>query len=98
MALLGERHAGAAAGCDDVVMVTLGTGVGGAAMIGGRLLRGRHFQAGCLGGHLPVRFDGRRCICGAVGCVETEASDGRCRRFAVPGPGSRIVRCTFAGV
>ena len=74
MALLGERYAGAARGFDDVVTVTLGTGVGGAAMIGGRLLRGKHFQAGCLGGHLPVAFAGRECICGAIGCVEAEAS------------------------
>jgi glucokinase len=74
MALLGERHAGAAQGWDDVVMVTLGTGVGGAAMIDGRLLRGKHFQAGCLGGHLGAKFDGRGCVCGAVGCVEAEAS------------------------
>jgi glucokinase len=73
MALLGEAHCGAARGVDDVVMLTLGTGVGGAAMVAGRLLRGRHFQAG-LGGHLPVLFDGRACICGASGCVEAEAS------------------------
>jgi glucokinase len=74
MALLGEWYGGAAQGCDDVVMVTLGTGVGGAAMIGGRLLRGRHLQAGCMGGHIPARFDGRTCTCGAIGCVEAEAS------------------------
>jgi len=74
MALLGEHYAGVARGIDDVVMVTLGTGIGGAAMIGGRLLRGRHFQAGCLGGHLPVRLDGRTCTCGAIGCAESEAS------------------------
>ena len=73
MALLGERHCGAARGFDDVVMLTLGTGVGAAAMMGGQLLRGKHFQA-CLGGHLPVRFDGRPCICGSAGCLETEAS------------------------
>lgn len=73
MALLGEANYGAARGFDDVVMLTLGTGVGGAAMMGGRLLRGRHFQA-CLGGHLPVLFDGRACICGNSGCVEAEAS------------------------
>lgn len=70
MALLGERHASAAQGFDDVVMVTLGTGVGGAAMMQGRLVRGKHFQGGCLGGHLPARFDGRECICGNIGCVE----------------------------
>lgn len=74
LALLGERHAGAARGFDDVVMVTLGTGIGGAAMIGGQLLRGKHFQAGCLGGHFPVLFDGRKCSCGNLGCVEAEAS------------------------
>ena len=74
MALLGERHAGAARGCDNVVMITLGTGIGGAAMIEGRLLRGKHAQAGCLGGHLPARVDGRQCTCGAIGCLEAEAS------------------------
>ena len=74
LALLGEHGAGAARGVDDVVMMTLGTGVGGVAMIEGRLLRGRHFQAGVLGGHLVARFDGRPCTCGGVGCVEAEAS------------------------
>jgi len=74
MALLGERYAGAARGYDDVVMITLGTGVGGAAMIEGKLLRGKHAQAGCLGGHLPAKVGGRACTCGAVGCTEAEAS------------------------
>ncbi len=74
MALLGERHAGAGRGCDNVVMITLGTGIGGAAMIEGKLLRGKHAQAGCLGGHLPARVGGRPCTCGAIGCVEAEAS------------------------
>ena len=74
LALLGERYAGAARGTGDAVMMTLGTGVGGVAMIGGRLLRGKHFQAGVLGGHLVADFEGRPCTCGAVGCVEAEAS------------------------
>lgn len=90
LALLGERQSGAAEGFDDVVMITLGTGIGGAAMIEGRLVRGRHFQAGCLGGHLPVRFDGRPCSCGGVGCVEAEASTAflpdQCREW--PGFGA----------
>ncbi len=73
-ALLGEYYAGAARGFDDVVMMTLGTGVGGAAMINGRLLHGKHFQAGCLGGHLGVNYRGRVCTCGNVGCLESEAS------------------------
>jgi glucokinase len=74
MALLGERHVGAARGCDNLVMITLGTGIGGAAMIEGKLLRGKHAQAGCLGGHLPAKVGGRICTCGAVGCMEAEAS------------------------
>lgn len=74
LALLGERHAGAAQGIDDVVMFTLGTGIGGVAMIGGKLLKGKHGQAGVLGGHVPVNFSGRRCTCGNIGCAESEAS------------------------
>jgi glucokinase len=57
-----------------VVMITLGTGIGGAAMIEGKLLRGKHGQAGCLGGHLLAKVGGRLCTCGAVGCTEAEAS------------------------
>jgi glucokinase len=74
MALLGEYYAGAARGSSDVVMMTLGTGIGGVAMVEGRLLRGKHSQAGCLGGHIPVLFTGRACSCGAIGCAEAEAS------------------------
>lgn len=74
LALLGEHLAGAAQGAQDVVMVALGTGIGGAAMLGGKLLVSRSGHAGSLGGHLPVRLDGRTCTCGAVGCAEAEAS------------------------
>jgi glucokinase len=74
MALLGESYAGAARGFTDVVMMTLGTGIGGVAMIEGKLLRGKHAQAGCLGGHIPAVFNGRPCTCGAIGCAEAEAS------------------------
>jgi glucokinase len=74
MALLGESYGGAARGFADVVMMTLGTGIGGVAMVEGKLLRGKHFQAGCLGGHIPVLFTGRTCSCGAIGCAEAEAS------------------------
>ena len=74
MALLGEAYGGAAKGYSDVVMMTLGTGIGGVAMIEGKLLRGKHSQAGCLGGHLPVLFNGRVCNCGNIGCAESEAS------------------------
>jgi glucokinase len=73
MALLGEFYAGAAQNFTEVVMMTLGTGIGGVAMIEGKLLRGKHAQAGCLGGHIPVLFTGRPCTCGAIGCAESEA-------------------------
>lgn len=80
MALLGEHYAGSAKDSDDVVMMTLGTGIGSAAMIRGHLLRGAHFQAGCLGGHFPVNFRGRLCSCGNIGCAEAEAGG-----WALPG-------------
>jgi glucokinase len=87
MALLGEVYAGAARGVADVVMITLGTGIGGAAMIEGKLLRGKHAQAGCLGGHIPVLFTGRKCTCGSVGCAEAEASGWALPLIAKEWPG-----------
>jgi len=74
LALLGEWYAGSGTSSNDIVMMTLGTGIGGVAMIDGRLLVGKHFQAGCLGGHLAARFDGSACNCGGIGCAESEAS------------------------
>lgn len=77
MALLGEWQHGAGKGCSDLVMVTLGTGIGSAVLIGGELLIGKHFQAGNLGGHFVVNHKGTVCTCGNVGCVEAEASTWR---------------------
>jgi glucokinase len=74
MALLGERYGGAAQDSNDIVMMTLGTGIGGAAMMHGVLMRGAHSQAGCLGGHIPVNYKGRLCTCGNIGCAEAEAA------------------------
>jgi glucokinase len=74
MALIGEWQHGAGRGCDNLVMLTLGTGLGTSAIIQGRVLRGKHGQAGCLGGHLTVRYGGRPCTCGNHGCAEAEAS------------------------
>jgi glucokinase len=96
MALLGERHAGAARGCDNVVMITLGTGIGGAAMIEGKLLRGKHAQAGCLGGHLPAKVGGRPCTCGAIGCLEAEASGWSLPFLASEWPGFSASRLAGA--
>lgn len=87
MALLGEAFGGAAKGYSDVVMMTLGTGIGGVAMIEGELLRGKHAQAGCLGGHIPVAIEGRECSCGALGCAESEASGWALPRLLREWPG-----------
>jgi glucokinase len=74
LALLGEHAFGAGRGAEDVVMVTLGSGIGGAALLGGRLLQSRHGLAGTIGGHFPVVLDGRICSCGNRGCAESEAA------------------------
>lgn len=73
-ALAGEWRFGAALGCRSTVMMTLGTGIGAAAIIDGVPLRGQHGQAGCLGGHLTANLDGQICPCGNIGCAESEAS------------------------
>lgn len=73
-ALVGEWQYGAGRGTDNLVMVTIGTGVGSAALVNGRLLKGSHYLAGNLGGHQIIRFDGVLCNCGNVGCLESEAS------------------------
>jgi glucokinase len=87
MALLGEYIAGAGRGVEDIVMITLGTGIGGAAMMNGELVRGKHAQGGCLGGHLPALFSGRKCTCGAIGCTEAEASGWALPLIAAEWPG-----------
>ena len=87
MALLAEQYAGAAQGVQDVVMITLGTGIGGAAMMLGKLVRGAHAQAACIGGHLPVNYRGHECACGNIGCAEAEASGWSLPRIVRETPG-----------
>ena len=87
MALLGEAYAGAARVFRDVTMMTLGTGIGGAALMDGSLVRGKHAQAGCLGGHLPAVFNGRLCACGNIGCAEAEAGGWAIPAIAREWPG-----------
>lgn len=74
-ALLGEAFAGSGRGCTDLVMLTLGTGVGGAAISQGQLYRGSNSEHPEIG-HMPVMFDGPDCYCGAKGCLEALASGG----------------------
>jgi glucokinase len=73
-ALVGEWKYGAGTGTDHLVMITIGTGVGSAVLMDGRLLKGSRYMAGNLGGHQNIRYDGGPCNCGNIGCLESEAS------------------------
>ncbi len=70
---LGEGWCGAASGVDNYLAMVVSTGVGGGLVIDGRLLDGIEGNAGHIG-HLIVLPGGRRCECGAHGCLEAEAS------------------------
>lgn len=73
-ALLGEWRYGNGKGVNNVVLMNLGTGIGTSAVMNGKILRGKHFQAGILGGHFMVNLKGDQCNCGNYGCAEAEAS------------------------
>jgi glucokinase len=73
-ALVGEWQYGAGRDYDNIAMITLGTGLGSAVLLNGRLLRGHNFIAGNLWGHISVNLNGTLCNCGNIGCLETEAS------------------------
>jgi glucokinase len=72
-AALGEKWMGAGRGVDDLVLLTLGTGVGGGIISAGRVVRGFLGMAGEVG-HLVVVPNGNPCGCGSQGCVEKHAS------------------------
>jgi len=90
----GERVLGAARGRDDVLMVTLGTGIGGGIVAGGRLQEGANGFAGEFG-HMVIDPHGPRCPCGKRGCWERFASGsglGRLgREAAEAGDAPRLV-------
>ncbi|WP_425308520.1 ROK family protein [Ammonicoccus fulvus] len=72
--VLGESWRGAAIGVGSLLMVAAGTGIGGALMVDGRLVVGRHHLAGEIG-HMPaVGADGLRCPCGRLGHLEALAA------------------------
>jgi glucokinase len=72
-AALGEKWMGAGASVDDLVLLTLGTGVGGGIISGGRVLEGSVGMAGEIG-HITVVPNGNPCGCGNTGCLEKHAS------------------------
>ncbi|MDO4813521.1 MAG: ROK family glucokinase [Gemella sp.] len=74
VAALGERWKGAGENAEDVVFVTLGTGVGGGVVADGKLLHGVRGSAGEIGHMIVEPNNGFECTCGNKGCLETVAS------------------------
>lgn len=99
---LAEHRAGAAKGVDDVVVLTLGTGIGGGLILGGRLYRGARGGAGELG-HMEIDFDGPLCSdnCPGRGCAEIYVSGTalvrEATRLAQERPASGLGRAFQAG-
>lgn len=89
-----EHAAGAGAGCDEMLLVTLGTGIGGGIVSGGRLHEGANGFAGEFG-HMVVDPNGPRCPCGKRGCWERYASGAGLgflgRELAMAGAAARLV-------
>lgn len=98
---VGEWTFGAARGVRDALFITVGTGIGSAALIDGRMWRG-HDGRGMEVGHITVKCDGEDCSCGGRGCLEHYASTSALvRRFAAlsgrEADGREIVRLYHAG-
>lgn len=72
-ASLGEAKYGAGKSYDSIIMLTLGTGVGGGIIINGKLYEGNEGKGAELG-HSVIVVDGEQCTCGRKGCLETYAS------------------------
>lgn len=81
-ALLGEMWAGAAVGYDPIVMVVVGTGIGVAVSVNGKLQRWLFNQTPGEIGHMIVKPDGDKCTCGGYGCWETIVSTRGINRIA----------------
>lgn len=92
----GEFRFGAGSRANPMMMVTVGTGIGGGLIIDGKLLIGAYGTAGELG-HVPVIPDGEICGCGMRGCLEQYASGNALRRYvrsaieSAPTLGSKIL-------
>lgn len=80
-AALGEAVAGAGRECQDVIMLTLGTGVGGGIILDGEIYEGRGIGGSELG-HMVIIENGEPCTCGRRGCLEAYASAAALRRDA----------------
>jgi glucokinase len=87
MALLGEWSTGAAYGHDDAVMIAFGSGIGCAALLNGRLVRGSHHRGGTLLAHTTIAVDSDPGRCGNIGCAEDMACTATLAQVAHAMPG-----------
>lgn len=98
-AALAELRLGAARGRSDFLLVTLGTGIGGAVVIGGAIFRGTSFAGEW--GHMQYQENGLQCDCGKRGCWETVASGPALarlgREFVNLNPDGQLARVLAAG-
>lgn len=94
-ATVAEWRLGAGRGDNNMLMVTIGTGIGGGAIIDGRVARGHHGFAGEYG-HIVVERDGLACPCGRHGCWEAYVS-GRGLAHIAGAASSEAVVAAFAG-
>jgi glucokinase len=78
----GEHWCGAGAGCQNLLALTVSTGVGGGLVLDGRLYHGKSGNAGHVG-HVVVEPDGPKCACGGRGCLEAVASGPNTVRRAI---------------
>jgi len=81
-AALGEHRFGAGKGVNNLVYLTVGTGIGGGIIINGKLYSGASGSAGELG-HMTIDVNGPRCNCGSIGCLEMLASGTAVAREAI---------------
>ncbi len=86
VAALGEAAFGAGKGYRDSILITLGTGVGGGIILGGKLFEGGK-SAGAELGHTVIRQDGETCTCGRKGCFERYASTTALIRYTAAASG-----------
>ena len=81
-AALAEHELGAGRGHDDMIYVTISTGIGGALILNGKLYRGMHGMAGEVGHMFISDSTGYPCSCGVTGCVESISSGMHMARYA----------------
>lgn len=100
-ALIAEVAAGVCRGCQDALIITIGTGIGGSILIGGKIYYGHNFLAGELG-HFIIQHNGRPCACGMRGCFEQYASASALVRQTAEAiaanPGSILAQLGSGGV